>query len=200
MPGATTIEATTDGHGRKGFSLLLAIGVLDTATRMGFLLFIPFILTGKGASDPTIGLALALIFAGGAFGKAVCGWLGERVGLLTTVIATELATALLILVCLKVPLPVVLCVLPLLGIMLNGTSSVLYGTVPDFAAPGATARAFALFYTGVIGSGALAPIAYGILADSAGRSFGVVAAALTALMTIPLALALFRTLDSKSSA
>ena len=180
------------GRGRRGFKLLLAVGVLDTATRMGFLLFLPFLVTAKGGSDTTIGLALALVFIGGAFGKAVCGWLGERAGLLATVITTEAATAALVLATLASPLPLVLWLLPVLGVMLNGTSSVLYGTVPDFAQPGQTAKSFALFYTGVIGSGALAPIGYGLLADHAGRSVGVIVAGLTALATIPLATMLFR--------
>jgi FSR family fosmidomycin resistance protein-like MFS transporter len=37
--------------------------------------------------------------------------------------------------------------LPLLGLVLNGTSSVLYGTVPELAPKGNTGRTFALFYT-----------------------------------------------------
>ena len=192
QPG-TTAPAVT-GRGRPGFALLLGVGVLDTATRMGFLLFLPFLVTGKGGSDTTIGYALALVFVGGAFGKAACGWLGERVGLLATVIVTEAATAGLILATLALPLTWVLGLLPILGVMLNGTSSILYGTVPDFAPPSQTARLFALFYTGVIGSGALAPIAYGVLADHAGRSTGMIAAGLTALATIPLAVMLFRAL------
>ena len=32
------------------FPVLLSIGMLDSATRMGFLLFLPFVLTAKGAS------------------------------------------------------------------------------------------------------------------------------------------------------
>jgi len=32
----------------------------------------------KGADMPTIGIALTLIFTGGAAGKLVCGWLGAR--------------------------------------------------------------------------------------------------------------------------
>ncbi len=43
--------------------------------------------------------------------------------------------------------------LPLLGIALNGTSSVLYGTVRTRRRAGDTGRAFALFYTAVIGAG-----------------------------------------------
>ena len=76
-----------------GFPLLLSIGVIDSATRMAFLTFLPFVLTAKGASLPTIGLALTLVFAGGAVGKLVCGFIGARVGVVTTVWLTEMVTA-----------------------------------------------------------------------------------------------------------
>jgi MFS family permease len=88
------------------------------------------------------------------------------------------------------PLAPMLVALPLLGVVLNGTSSVLYGTVPDLAPKGDIGRGFALFYTGVIGAGGLAPIAYGAIADHASQTAGIVAAALTALLILPLVLAL----------
>jgi len=69
---------------RGGFALLLAIGIIDSATRMGFLTFLPFLLKAKGASLSTVGLALMLVFAGGAAGKLVCGFLGARIGVLAT--------------------------------------------------------------------------------------------------------------------
>lgn len=197
LPGdanaARTATAKPDGgKSKRGFALLFTIGMLDTACRMGFLLFLPFVLKARGAEDTTVGFALALVFIGGAFGKAVCGPLGERFGLLATVALTETASTALILAALVMPLPTILAILPLLGLMLNGTSSVLYGMVPEFSTPGRTAHMFAIFYTGVIGAGALAPIAYGAFADVAGRPWGTSAAALTALATLPLAWALAR--------
>jgi FSR family fosmidomycin resistance protein-like MFS transporter len=174
----------------RGFGLLLSVGALDTATRMGYLLFLPFLLRTRGASSAIIGLGLALLFIGGALGKAVCGWLGHRVGVVWSVIFTEAATALLIAATLLLPLTPMLTVLPLLGIVLNGTSSVLYGTVPELAPKGNVGRGFALFYTGVIGAGGLAPIAYGVIADHSTQTIGVLAAALTAVAIIPLVLAL----------
>ena len=81
------VVARGEGHG--GFSLLFAIGVLDTSARMGLLIFLPFLLKGKGAALPAIGLALTLVFIGGAAGKFVCGWLGSRIGMLRTVLVTE---------------------------------------------------------------------------------------------------------------
>ncbi|MGZ6076506.1 MAG: MFS transporter, partial [Myxococcaceae bacterium] len=79
-----------EGRARgSGFGLLLTIGMLDTSARMGLLTFLPFLLRDKGASVATIGLGLGLVFLGGAAGKAACGWLGARLGLLRTVLVTE---------------------------------------------------------------------------------------------------------------
>jgi MFS transporter, FSR family, fosmidomycin resistance protein len=189
-------ELTTRGRGGRGFGLLLTIGALDTATRMGYLLFLPFLLYTRGATVAVVGLGLALLFIGGALGKATCGWLGQRLGVVWSVIATEVATALLSTTSLILPLAPLLVVLPLLGIVLNGTSSVLYGTVPDLAPEGNIGRGFALFYTGVIGAGGLAPIAYGAIADHSSRTVGLLAAAATAAMIVPLVLALRPALEN----
>ncbi len=193
MPPATRSAATRDvpaahdrgAAGRGGFGLLLAIGVLDSAPRMGFLLFLPFLLRARGASLATVGLALSLVFVGGAFGKAACGWFGARFGLLGTVLVTEVGTAAGILGVLALPLVPALMLLPLLGVMLNGTSSVLYGTVPELVAPDRVERAFALFYSGVLGSSALAPVLYGRLGDATGPAWATAAAAATALLVLP---------------
>jgi MFS family permease len=194
--GSHTGRAPHDGcdgkgrRGRGGFWLLFAIGVLDSGVRMGFLTFLPFLLQTKGASLPAIGLALALVFAGGAAGKFACGWLGARFGVLRTVLLTEGGTAACIFAVLALPLAPTFALLPLLGIMLNGTSSVLYGTVPELAPPHRAERAFARFYTGTIGSGAVSPVLYGFLGDAMGVHWATVAAGATALAIFPLAFAL----------
>ncbi|WP_050424985.1 MFS transporter [Bradyrhizobium tropiciagri] len=196
-------KASTASHRASasgGFPWLLAIGILDTAVRMGFLTFLPFLLRDKGASLPTNGLALALVFIGGAAGKFTCGWLGERVGTLRTVLITEGGTAALIVAVLVLPLAPAIVLLPLLGVMLNGTSSVLYGTVPELTPPHQTERAFALFYTGTIGSGAIAPVLYGLLGDALGPTLATTATALTALAICPLAVALARHLADEPKA
>ncbi len=176
--------------GKGGFGLLLTIGVLDSAARMGFLLFLPFLLRAKGAPLTTVGLALSLVFIGGACGKAACGWLGARIGLLATVIITEAGTTAAILAILALSLAPTLALLPLLGMMLNGTSSVLYGTVPELVATEKVERAFAVFYSGTLGSSALAPVLYGRLGDAAGPAWATAAAAVTALGVVPLILLL----------
>jgi MFS family permease len=175
---------------RFGFPLLFSIGLIDSATRMAFLTYLPFLLTHKGASIPTIGIALTLVFAGGAAGKLACAFIGARIGVIPTVFLTEGLTTALILALLPLPLDAGLVLLPLLGIGLNGTSSVLYGSVPVLVTPEKRARAFGIFYTGVIGSGAGAPVLFGIVGDVMGLTMTLVVIGILPLLTLPLALAL----------
>ena len=175
---------------RRGFALLFGISLIDSAGRMGFLMFLPFLLQAKGASLATIGLGLSLVFAGGAAGKLLCGYLGARLGVLATVVLTEGLTTAGILLLLPVSLEAALLLLPAIGAALNGTSSVLYGTVPELVEPEKRTRAFGIFYTGVAGSAALAPIPFGILGDAFGIAAATQAIAFVVLLTIPLAVLL----------
>jgi FSR family fosmidomycin resistance protein-like MFS transporter len=188
--GASADVAGVPGRSRLAFPVLLSIGAIDSATRMAFLTFLPFVLTAKGASLPTIGLALTLVFAGGAAGKLVCAFIGARIGTIATVWLTEGLTAGLVVTLLPLPLEAALVVLPLLGVALNGTSSVLYGSVPLLVPPERRARAFSVFYTGTIGSGAIAPAIYGVVA-----ALFVVAAVV--LITLPLSLVLRPALSAR---
>jgi MFS family permease len=176
------------------FALLTSIGVIDSATRMGFLLFLPFVLTQKGATLQTVGLAMTLIFAGGAAGKLACAFIGARIGAIATVWLTEGLTAVGILALPQLPLQAALVLLPLIGVALNGTSSVLYGSVPDLVAPRWRTRALSIFYTGTIGSGAIAPVLFGRLGDLLGVWPALSLLAMFVLLTWPIAWLLRRSL------
>ena len=180
-----------------GFPLLLSAGIIDSATRMAFLTFLPFVLTAKGASLPTIGLALTLVFAGGAAGKLVCAFIGARIGAVATVWLTETATAVGIAATLPLSLEATMMLLPLLGIALNGTSSVLYGSVPDLVEPARRQRAFGIFYTGTIGAGAVSPALYGLLGDAVGVPSALLVVAVVVLLTLPVTFALRPALASE---
>jgi MFS family permease len=175
---------------KRGFGLLAAISTQDSLVRTGFLTFLPFLLIGKGAEVGTVGFALALVFAGGATGKLLCGHLAERVGIIRTVVLTEIMTGLGILCLLVLPLTAALILLPLVGLALNGTSSVLYGTVPEFVDSQRQSRAFGLFYTLAIGASAVSPLLSGILSDAAGLAVTLSVLAVIALAVVPLAFAL----------
>ena len=144
----------------------------------------------KGASLPTVGLALTLVFTGGAVGKLVCAFVGARIGAVPTVWLTEGATAVGIAALLPLGLAPALALLPFIGVALNGTSSVLYGSVPDLVAPARRARALGVFYTGTIGAGALAPAIYGVAGDAFGVPTTLIGIAAIVLLTLPLSLLL----------
>ena len=186
-------HVTSSGWGirdGRGFSALCAIGMIDNATRTGFLTFMPFILIAKGLGVGGVGLAFALVFAGGATGKFVCGVVADRVGVIRTVVITEAATTALILTVVGAPLPIALAVLIPLGIALNGTSSVLYGTVADLVSSERRSRAYGLYYTVSVGASALAPTVWGLVGDAGGVSLTLSLVALVVLTTIPLCLVL----------
>lgn len=172
---------------RRGFQVLAGIHGIDDGSRAVFLTFLPFLLLGKGADMELTGLAFGLLLGGGAAGKFFCGLLAERLGVIRTVILTEAATAGGTLLLLALPLYPALILLPILGVVLNGTSSVLYGTVPDFVIPERRSRTYGLFYTIGIGCGASFPPFFGFLSDwtSIRIAFAVLAGVVA--LTIPLA-------------
>ncbi len=175
---------------KQAFAILSGIGFVDTAVRASLIVFLPFLLIDKGMPMEKTGLALALLFIGGALGKFLCGILAEKIGVIPSIFITEAITALGIFYLYAAPLSAALPFLPFLGIALNGTSSVLYGTVADFVAPSRVPRAFGLFYTVIISASAVAPPVFGMLSDARGVPFTVVVIAFTALVTLPLALLL----------
>jgi MFS transporter, FSR family, fosmidomycin resistance protein len=197
-PVSASAQAQSEHEWRPlAFTLLTSIGVIDSATRMGFLLFLPFVLTEKGATLQTVGLAMTLIFAGGAAGKLACAFIGARIGAIGTVWLTEGLTAAGIILLLQLPLQAALIVLPLIGIALNGTSSVLYGSVPELVEQHWRTRALSIFYTGTIGSGAIAPILFGRLGDILGVWAALTLVAAFVLTTLPIAALLRRSLPQR---
>jgi MFS transporter, FSR family, fosmidomycin resistance protein len=174
----------------RGFQALSAIAVIDNSTRTALLTFLPFVLIGKGLTVAGVGGALALLFAGGAIGKFVCGVAAERVGIIRTVVLTEGATSIGILAVLVAPLPVALALLLPLGIALNGTSSVLYATVADLVTADRRSRAYGLYYTISIGASSLGPTVYGVVGDAFGAGTTLLLVGVIVLVTIPLCLLL----------
>ena len=185
----------TNGWGivNKGaFSTLSFIAIVDTAIRSGFIIFGPFLFIQKGIQAESVGFALSLLFVGGAAGKFMCGALAERIGVIATVVITEGITGFGLLLLTVLPFPHIYFFLPVLGVALNGTSSVLYGTVGDFVSSQRIARAFGLFYTFVIAASALAPPIMGWLSEMLGLDDSIRLTAWIALSIVPMAFVLAR--------
>jgi MFS family permease len=85
-------------------------------------------------------------------------------------------------------------VLPLLGIALNGTSSVLYATIGDVVDPDRLPRAFGLFYTINSVCGLIVPLVFGLIGDLFSVSVSIAICGILAFVTLPLCLLLARAL------
>jgi FSR family fosmidomycin resistance protein-like MFS transporter len=189
-PQPVKIEGEQKGRwgirNQSGFRFLLAIGILDISVRNALLTFLPFLLLAKEIPLGQVGFALTLLFAGGAVGKFACGVLAEWLGIIPMVMGTEALTALGIFALFFFPSGTVWFLLPFVGIVLNGTSSVLYATVAEISPSASRSRGYGLYYAITLGSGAVAPLIFGLITDLQGLSFGIMSAACLALVTIPL--------------
>jgi MFS family permease len=184
----------------QAFTALCMIEVLDSSTRTGLLTFIAFLLIDKGISEAWAALAVPLILVGGMAGKLACGFLAEKLGIVRTIVITEVATGIGILATLALPGLAIMILLPLLGVALQGTSSVLYATIGDLVEKDRLPRVFGFFYT--IGSlcGIAAPLGYGLLGDVSDvqTTIGVVGCAV--LLTVPLAATMRPAVDAPKPA
>lgn len=169
------------------FTALCLIEILDSSTRTGFLTFIAFLLIAKGLPEGWAVLAVPLILVGGMAGKLACGFLAERYGVARMIVLTEIGTGCGILATLALPGATSFLLLPLIGVVLNGTSSVLYATVGDYIEQDRLPRAFGLIYT--LGSlcGIAAPLGYGLLGDLHGLETAIAVIGIAVFLTVPLA-------------
>ena len=185
-----------DGGGEEdsarmgGFIALSLVGALDGAVRTSALVFLPFVMTDKDMGAAEISAALAMLFAGGAAGKFVCGWLGDRMSALSLIWTTKGLTAALIVASIYAPAALILPLAALIGIGLNGTSSVLYATVAAFVPAGRRARFYGFFYTTNEFGSVAAPLAYGAAADALGlnAAMALMGAATAAILPASLTL------------
>lgn len=171
---------------QRGFTALCLIEIIDSSTRTGFLTLIAFLLIEKGLPTGWATLAVPLVLVGGMAGKFACGVIAERLGIIRTIVITEVATGVGILAAVALPGIGTLLLLPLLGVVLQGTSSVLYATIGDLVEPDKLPRTFGLFYT--LGSlcGIAAPLGYGLIGDLAGVANALTLIGIAVLMTLPL--------------
>jgi MFS family permease len=173
-----------------GYRILIAFGVADSVIRGALFVLLPFLLIAKGAAVGTAGVALTLVFVGGAFGKLACAWVATRLGTVATIVVAQALTTAGTLAVLVLPLSFALALLPVLGVALNGVTTVTYGLVPSYAPPRRRTHALSVFYTVTIGSAALAPPLSGFVGDLIGVPATIAAIALLTLATILLAFGL----------
>ena len=180
---------------RRGFATLAVIVLLDLAVQDAFLVFVAFLMVAKQVPVWLAGFAVVLTLAGGIAGKFGCGLLAARLGPVRALVAVEILSAAAILAVLAAPPLVAFCLLPLAGLVLQGSSSITYGTVGDLVDERRQSRGFALVYSLSSGAAILGPISFGLVSDGFGLEAAMIAMALVVVLPVPLALLLRRALS-----
>ena len=183
-----------------GFITLSGVGVLDAAARTAALVFLPFVMDAKDMGAAQISVMLFLLFAGGAAGKFVCGWLGDRFSTVSIIWGTKGLTALMLVLSLITPPLAMAPLMVLTGIGLNGTSSALYATVSDFVPATRRARFYGFYYTtNEIGT-VVAPLVYGLVADIFSLNTTMIVMGIATAAILPASLTLRKHLEPKAKA
>jgi len=194
-PATPRRSSSEDGSGngirdRDGFLALSAIVFLDTAVQDGFMVFVAFLMIEKQVPLGLAAFAVVLTLLGGVFGKFACGVVAARLGVVRSLVLVECLTALGIAVVYFSPSLLAFCLLPLVGTVLQGSSSINYGTVGELVDRRRSSRGFGIIYTTTSAAGILAPVLYGFLADRVGIGSAMMAMAITVLLPLPLCLVL----------
>jgi FSR family fosmidomycin resistance protein-like MFS transporter len=175
---------------RGGFGALSAIVFLDLAVQSGFLTFVAFLMTEKQVPTSLAAFAVVLNLMGGVFGKFGCGLLTERIGVRRGLVVVQCLTATgIVLVMLSPPL-ISFVVLPFLGVVLQGSSTITYGSVSDLVDHERQSRGFAFIYSVSSAAAIIGPVLFGTIGDRFGLEPAMLAMAAAACLTLPLSILL----------
>ena len=175
---------------RQGFMALCLTVFLDTAVQTIFLVFVVFVVADKGVATHLAAFAVVLTLIGGIFGKAGCGYLAQRIGIRSAFVLAQCATALgIVAVALGTPMAA-FALLPVLGMFLQGSTSITYGAIADLISSNRQSRGFAMIYTVSSLSAIVGPTVFGVLSDYSGLGTAMLAMAAISLLAIPPSLLL----------
>ena len=195
--GARPVAAAADPSGwarlgwgirdRKGFAGLTAIVFVDLAVQSSFLTFVALLMAEKQVPTGLAALAVVLTLGGGVCGKLGCGFLSQRLGAKRSLIVVQCLTAAGIAAAIALPAIAAFAVLPFLGVVLQGSSTITYGSVADLVHPERQSRGFAFIYSVSSAAGIMGPVAFGAISDGFGLAPAMAAMAALVLVSVPLA-------------
>lgn len=207
QPGPTASGNRDEGNGdsrwgikhpRRFFWLAVTVFV-DTLAQAVFLTFIAFLLLEKGSSDALASMAVVLALGGGMIGKFASGYLAVRFGDFVAFRILQLLTVTGLLLMTILPALPTLLLLPVIGLAVQGSSTVTYGAVSDFIQRGRQSRGYALIYTLSSLSAVIGPLLFGGLADLYGLELSMILLAVLTSLTFFSSRILQRTVPLVSS-
>jgi MFS family permease len=170
-------------HPRR-FSGLCITVFLDTLAQSVFLTFIAFLLLEKGASEALASFAVVLALSGGMVGKFVCGYLAVRYGDRNAFRILQVMTLSGLVLLVLLPVLPILILLPIIGIAIQGSTTVTYGALADFIHRDRQSRGYAIIYTLSSLSAVVGPVVFGGLADVYGVDLSILMLALLTSATL----------------
>lgn len=206
IAGRPAPPVTTGGNGRwtdwgivdrPAFSALGLMIFLDTAVQAGFLTFLAFVIIEKQVPANLGAFAVVLTLAGGVLGKFGTGFLAERLGIIRSFVLVECLTAIGIVLVLIAPTLAAFLLLPLVGIVLQGSSTLTYGIVGEFTRTDRRSRGFAAMYSVASAASILAPIGFGLIGDHFGLAAVMMTMACVTLLPLLPCVILSRALDAQ---
>jgi len=147
------------------FIKLMLAGSLDSIVRYTVLTFLPFLLIVQGMSIKDTSFIFIILYIGGALGKVFSGKLSDYFPPINVIVITKILTSCSLLSILFIDYEIAIFIVFLLGIGLNGTSSVFYGSVARIADVNKRGKYFGIYYTATEGMGAFSPLIFGIISD-----------------------------------
>jgi FSR family fosmidomycin resistance protein-like MFS transporter len=170
-------------HPRR-FSGLCITVFLDTLAQSVFLTFIAFLLLEKGASEALASFAVVLALSGGMVGKFVCGYLAVRYGDRNAFRILQALTISGLILLVLLPVVPILILLPLIGVAVQGSTTVTYGALADFIHRDRQSRGYAIIYTLSSLSAVVGPVVFGGLADLYGVDLSLLMLAVLTSLTL----------------
>ncbi len=152
----------------KRFALLGTLIFLDSTVQAVFLTFLTFVLLDKGVDEAIAAGGVVLALTGGMVGKLCCGFLAAKLGDRNTFILVQLTTLTAFGGVIALPAELLLLTLPVIGIFVQGSSTVTYGAVADFVTTDRQSRGYALIYTLSSAASVGGPFVFGLIADQWG--------------------------------
>lgn len=174
----------------KKFAALAWIVFLDSIVQAVFLTFLAFVMIDKGLGSVLAGFAVVIALIGGMAGKYAAAKLAVSLGDRTAFIVLQSGTIVLVSAIILLDAWPAMMLLPFAGVVVQGSSTICYGAVPDLVADGRQSRGYSLIYTAANAASIVGPLGFGLLADKTGATQALWIAVVVTLLTLPFALSL----------
>jgi MFS family permease len=170
----------------RSFSVLLATICIDNMVQTSVLVFTAFLMLSKGLPLWMATGATVVLLAGGVVGKAVCGFLADKLGVRPAFTLIQCLTALGLAAMVFAPIWLTLVLLVPLGAVVQGSTSITYGFAADLIDPKRMARGYALLYASGSLTSAIGPPLFGAIGDWMDISIAFYTMGFATLLAVPM--------------